>query len=345
MLRAVNRDVLDRLIEAVNDAHREDRGEVFGVPVFLGRGLHARHDLARSVVAAQLDALVAENPGERRQHLVGDAARHQQRLHCVAGAEALGLGVVGDADGLLDVGFVVDIDMAHAVEVLDHRDARFLHDALDQALAAARHENIHILVHVQQFADRRAVGGFDHLHRGCGEPRGCEAFVHACSDRLIGMDRFRAAAQDRGISRFEAQPRSVRCDVGARFVNNRDHAERHAHAADLDARGLLLEFTDLTDGIGQLGDLPQAIGHAGDGFFGESEAVDQRRIEFGIACGVEVLRIGVEQAPDVAPDRLRGKRQRLVLGRGIGSGDEPRSGARLLADTNHVARYVHMREA
>src|SRR5258705_7751419 len=33
----------------------------------------------------------------------------------------------------VDVGAVVDIDVAHPVEVLDHRDARLAHYALDQA--------------------------------------------------------------------------------------------------------------------------------------------------------------------------------------------------------------------
>jgi hypothetical protein len=47
--------------------------------------------------------------------------------------------------------------------------------------------------------------------------------------------RLLAAAQDRGVARFQAQRRGVRRDVGPRFVNDADHAQRHAHPADLDA--------------------------------------------------------------------------------------------------------------
>ena len=184
------RDVLDCLVESVDHPHREDRGEVFGVPVFLGRGLHARYELARRFVASQLDAFVVVNLRQLRQHLGGDPTGNEQRLHGVARAQTLRFGVVGDAHCLVDVGLVVDVDVAHAVEVLDHRNARLPHHALDQAFAAARHYDVNVLVHAQQLADRGAVGGRYDLHRSLGQPGAREPFVHARRDRLIGMDRF-----------------------------------------------------------------------------------------------------------------------------------------------------------
>jgi hypothetical protein len=59
-----------------------------------------------------------------RQIDVGDGARHQQGFGGVAGAVALGLGILDDRHGLDGVGLVVDVDVAVAVEVLDHRHAR-----------------------------------------------------------------------------------------------------------------------------------------------------------------------------------------------------------------------------
>ena len=62
----------------------------------------AGHDRARFVVAAKLDAFVAVDLREPRQHVARDAARDEQRLHRVARAEALRLRVVGDAHRLVE---------------------------------------------------------------------------------------------------------------------------------------------------------------------------------------------------------------------------------------------------
>ena len=40
VLRTVDGDVLDRLVEVIHHAHGEDGGEIFGVPVFFGGGFH-----------------------------------------------------------------------------------------------------------------------------------------------------------------------------------------------------------------------------------------------------------------------------------------------------------------
>ena len=94
---------------------------------------------------------------------------HQQRLHGVAGAQPLRLGVVGNANRLVDVRTLVDVDVANAVQMLDHRNARLAVDALDQALAPARHDHVDVLLHGDQFAHRGAVGGLDHLHGRFGQ--------------------------------------------------------------------------------------------------------------------------------------------------------------------------------
>ena len=112
----------DRVVERVDDAHREDRRQVLGVPVVLGRGLHRRHERARALAAAQLDALRdvdrRTSGGSTRAR---DARVDEQRLHRVARRVALRLRVVGDADRHVEVGRRVDEDVADAVEMLDHR--------------------------------------------------------------------------------------------------------------------------------------------------------------------------------------------------------------------------------
>ena len=184
-----------------------------------------------------------------------------------------------------------------------------------------RHD-IDVVVHAQQLADRGAIGGFDHLHRGFGQAGGFEPFMHARRNGLIGMYRFRAAAQDACVAGFDAKSGCVRRDIGARFVNDGDHAQRHAHAADLDAGRLLLQFADFADRVRQLCNLAQPVCHFGEAFFGERQAVDQRWVEFLLVRGSEVARVCREQAFGVALDRIRGERQRAILGGGVGFGDE-----------------------
>ncbi len=72
VLRAVSRDVRDRLVERVDDADGEDRRQVLGVPIVLGRGLHRGNQRARALAAAQLDALLRV---DRRTAEAGRAPR------------------------------------------------------------------------------------------------------------------------------------------------------------------------------------------------------------------------------------------------------------------------------
>ena len=82
--------------------------------------------------------------------------------------------------------------------------------------------------------------------------------MHASGDRRVAAQRLRAAAQDRRVAGLEAQRRGVGGHVRPRFVDDADHAERHAHAADLDAGGPVAQVGDLADRIGQRRDLREA---------------------------------------------------------------------------------------
>ena len=65
---------------------------------------------------------------------------------------------------------LVDIDMADAFEMREHRHARFLLHARDEALAAARHDHVDCAVKpVEHHAHRRAIGGRHELDRRFGQ--------------------------------------------------------------------------------------------------------------------------------------------------------------------------------
>jgi hypothetical protein len=229
--------------------------------------------------------------GERNQHVARDAGVHEQRLHRVARRVALRLRVVGDRDRHRGVRGGVDVDVAHAVEVLDDRDLRLARDALDQALAAARHDDVDVLLVGDQVADRGAIRRRDDLHRRFGQIRRAQPFVNARRDRGVAAQRFRAAAQDRRVAGLEAQRGRVGRHVRARLVDDADDAERHAHQADLDAGGPVAELGDLADRVGERDDVLEAFRHRLDRLALQRQAVDERGVRAGLARGAHVFRV------------------------------------------------------
>ena len=94
-------------------------------------------------------AVLGQGGSDIRQEVRGDGVVHQQGLGGVAGAVALGLGIQCHREGLVRVGLVVHVDMADAVQVLDHRHPGILADALDQAFATAWDDDINRIFQTQ----------------------------------------------------------------------------------------------------------------------------------------------------------------------------------------------------
>src|SRR6478735_7942571 len=65
--RAVIVNMRDRLVEPVNDACCDDRVLIFGVPVFVGRGLHPVIDALHGIVTAHLAAGIDQHFDQRLQ--------------------------------------------------------------------------------------------------------------------------------------------------------------------------------------------------------------------------------------------------------------------------------------
>src|SRR3954463_11282126 len=67
VMRAVALNVSERLVEAIDDARRDDGVFVFGVPVLIGSGFHACIDLLPGVVAAHFAAGIDQHLDQRLQ--------------------------------------------------------------------------------------------------------------------------------------------------------------------------------------------------------------------------------------------------------------------------------------
>ena len=108
----------------------------------------------------------------------------QQRLGRAADAGAPQLRVQHDRARHLEVGVAVDVDVADALEVADHRHPRLGLHARDEALAAARHDHVDEVGHAgEHLADRGAVGGRHQLDRGLRQARAPQAGGEAGVDR------------------------------------------------------------------------------------------------------------------------------------------------------------------
>ena len=344
VLRRIRVDVLDGRIDAVDDLHGEDRRQVFRAPVLFRRGHEVRvalQDRQRFRVGAQLDFLRRVQFGQLRQHGRRDRAGDEQRLHRVARAVAVRLRVHRDGQRLGDVRLRVDVDVADAVQVLDHRDGGFLHQARDEALAAARDDDVHEFRHRDQGADGGAVGRLDDLHAVLRQAGAAQAFGHERRERAVAVDGFRTAAQDGGVAALDAQAGRVDRHVRASFVDDADHAQRHAHAAHLDARRAEFQVGDLADRVGQRDDLAQAVHHRGDRLVGQREAVQQRRLQAGGGRRFHVARVGGTELVGVALDGGGDQQQGLVAGGAVRARHAARCRACLAADSMHVVGDVH----
>ena len=337
VVRRIAVDVADGLVHAGHDLDADDRRQVLLRPVGLGRihqlgARHASQEHAGFRVAPHLDALGGVHRADGRQKSRRHAAGDQQALAGVAGAVLLGLGVVGHGHRHRDVAGVVHIGVAVAVEVLDHRHPGFAADPLDQTLAAARDDHVHMLGHGDQVADGRAVGGGDHLHRVGGQAGFFQGPLHQRGQRLVGIDRLRSSPQDGRVAALDRQAGRLDRHVGPALEDHAEHAQRHPHLPHPDAAGLLAHAGDLADQLGHGGQLVAALGHRLEHLGRQAQPVDHRRGQAGGLGAGQVLGVLGRQGRAALAQQAGQGAQGAVLGGGVGARHRGRCGAGLQAE-------------
>ena len=201
------------------------------------------------------------------------------------------------------VGLGVDVDVAVAVEVLQDRHLGFARDPLDQALAAARDDQVDRLGRRDQVADGGAVGVSTSCTASGGRPASAERRLDHPAERDVRRQRLRAAAQDAGVAALDRQRRRLDRHVRPALVDHREDADRHAHAADADAARLLAQLDDRADRVGHRRDLLAADGDGLERGGVELESIDQRRGEAGGARRIDVAGIGSRSAGALSRSR------------------------------------------
>ena len=162
--------------------------------------------------------------------------------------------------GHVEIGRRIDVHVAVAGEMLDDRHLGLGRHAANEPLAAARNRQVDVLRHRQKLADGLAVGRAHQLHGIGRQADFVGRFGQQFDDRLAGMNRFLAAAEDHGVARLHADRRRVGRHVRPRFVNEKHDAQRHADFVDPQAVRPVRRADDFADRIRQVGDLLQADG-------------------------------------------------------------------------------------
>jgi len=165
-----------------------------------------------------------------------------------------------------------------------------------------------------------------------------QALLDAGGNCAVGIDRLGTATQDGGIAGLEAQARGVNGHVRSRLIDDADHAQGHAHLADLNTGRQVTHIADFTDGVRQLGHLTQAFDHVVDTCRGQRQTVQQGRFQaIGAAVG-QVQFVGRGEFGARSIQSISGGQQGTVLLRGARTGDQPRGLTGSATQAGHVVK-------
>ena len=266
---------------------------------------YSRRRATSRAVDAQLDAGVAQLAKSGRQERVRRVDVDEQRLGRVADAGPLGLGVDDDPLRGVEVGGRVDVDVAVARRRVDHRHRGDRLQRLLQPLATARDDEVDEAVLGGELGQLLAPAA-QQRHRALGQP-GRRLGGHR-GEHGVGVRRRRRAAQHDRVARLQAQRGGVDRHVRARLVDDGDDPEWHALAAHGEPVGEPAAVEHLADRIGQRGDVAHLAAIPATRSVVEPQPVHQRGGQPGLAPGLHVPRVGLEDLAASAPRARRRSR-------------------------------------
>ena len=274
------------------------------------RHVDVQREIFRScLVFVQCHAFVLRPRLDHRHEQGRQLFVDEQTFRRVADARTLRFRVVENRERHPEIGLVVDIDVADALVVLQHRNERRLAHRADEPFTAPWNRDVNEPHAPHQLVHRLMIEDLDQLNGVCQRP------VAESGDgtvkRLVGFNCLLAAAQDHGIAGLEAKRRGVDEDVGSALEDDADDAERHAHLLDRDAARTLTRPQLLADRIGQCRNVADAVHHRLEPCGREHETVDHRRSE---SVRLRVRDVDGVRRLDVRGVLLQRRRNRLERG-------------------------------
>ncbi len=331
----------DRVIDTVNDTGGNDCVEILGRPVGFARW---RRKVSRSndaSVTANRATRLVERLQDRLQMRVGDRAIDEQRLRRTADTRPPHLGVDHDRLGHLEIGPGVDIDVADALQMREHRHRCFALNPSDEALAATGYDHVDRSVETtQHVSDCVTILGRHTLNRVLGQSGGPEAFAKTIGNRRRRALRFRTAAKDHGVAGLDAERPRIGRNVWPAFVDHADHAERRPHPFDLEPVGPIPGRDHRADRVIESSDLLNANGHRLDPRRVERQPISECTGDTLAVGDREILGIGRKDRRSVGPQGGRHAAQRFVLLRGRRHRQRPGRQTRVPAERHHRCRKV-----
>ena len=199
----------------------------------------------------------------------------------------------------------------------DHRNGRILHHVLNQSLAATGNEHVDITPHIHQNLCALPVGGGNQLHA-----MGIKTALRKCRlDQLyqlfVGVNGFFSATKHHGVSGLQAESGRIHRHVGAGFINDRHHAERHPDVPDGNARGALPRLS-LSDRVLQIDKLLQRAADRLHPFFAQRQPVNHRLCQSAVRRPVQIQPVGSRQLCGVFPENPGNAEQNSVFLFGVG---------------------------
>ena len=274
---AVLVDVRDRLFHTVHDLDRDLQRQKFRRIVLFGRGRKVGKDRTALFTGDDLHIFLPQRRHDRGKMLARVRLVDEKALAGVAHGCALRLGIDQDGDRLRKVRRLFKVDMAVARTRFDDGDNRVLHRAADERGAPARDEHVNHALHAHELRRTFVRRVLDELDELGVIPLRRDRFLDDRGDGAVGTDRVFAAAQNDGVAALDRKADRVCGDVGARLVNDADHAERHAHTAQLQSVIERPLFQHFSHGTGKLDQLFQSHGDAVDALFVQHQTVDELR--------------------------------------------------------------------
>ena len=198
---------------------------------------------------------------------------NNQRLRGITHARTLRFGVHDNIDRHLQIGAVIDINMAIADSSFNDGNFRFLFHRLNQARAAARNQYINIINRLHQFLGSGMTGIFNQLHHIGIHSRLYQSLPDDGNQCGIGINGIAAAAQNNGIAGFKGQRKRIDRNIRAAFKNHGDHTQRHAFLNYLQTVQIGIAADNLPNRVLQIGNLPNAFRNAFDAFVIQTQPV------------------------------------------------------------------------
>jgi hypothetical protein len=150
---------------------------------------------------------------------------HKHSFDGVADAGTLRLCVNDYPHRHIEIGLPVHICDAQPDIVLDHRHPRITNHCFDQGAAAARNDQIYVLVHFGHVPHRIVTSFWNEQDTVFGQPGADCPCTERFGNRGVRVNRFRAATQDDCVSRLCAKHRRIARHVRARLVDDSDNAD------------------------------------------------------------------------------------------------------------------------